>query len=193
MVDEKPIIKHGARILRPWEWLAIRDHLKPGTQLICDISLNTGMRSTELWLFIQHPEWFDESRRAIDLPKGAMLKSWRTLDERTVLLSIEGVKAVKTLFEATAKARVIHDRSNLRKELRTATLEAELSDNGISPKMFRKTVISWLMVTVPEKEPYILMSAGHGKDVQQRHYLAAGFERRDVEDMRKLLRGWGEA
>jgi integrase len=193
MVDEKPIVKHGARIMRPWEWFAIRDRLKPGTQMICDVSLNTEMRSTELWFFIQHPEWFHESRRAIELPKEAILKKRCTLDERTVLLSIEGVKSVKTLFDASKKARVEHDRSNLRKELREAAVEANLVDTGISPKMFRKTMISWLMATLSEKEPYILMSAGHGKDVQQRHYLAAGFERRDIEDMRKFLRGWGEA
>jgi hypothetical protein len=193
MVEEKPIIKHGTRILKPWEWIAIRDHLKSGTQIICDVSLHTEMRSTELWFFIQHPEWFTASRRAIDLPKEAILKKKCTLDERTILLSIEGVEAVKTMFGCSSRTRVEHDRSNLRKELKDAALAAKISDSGICPKMFRKTMISWLMATLPEKEPYILMSAGHGKDVQQRHYLAAGFERRDVEDMRKFLRGWGEA
>ena len=193
MVDEKPIIKHDTRILRPWEWYLIRDHLKPGPQLICDVSLNTEMRSTELWCFLQNEKWFTESRRAIELPKEAILKHKCTLDERTVLLSIEGVDAVKALFKCSAKARNEIDRSNLRKDLIRAAKEANLSTAGICPKMFRKTMISWLMATIPEKEPYILMSAGHGKDVQERHYLAAGFERGSIEEMRKFLKGWGEA
>jgi len=193
MVEEKPIIKHGTRIMRPWEWFLIRDCLKPGTQIICDVSLNTEMRSTELSCFIKHPEWYTESRRAIELPKEAILKKKCTLDERTVLLSIEGVNAVNTLFNCSVKIRKDIDRSNLRRELIQAATEAKLPTLGICPKMFRKTMISWLMATIPDKEPYILMSAGHGQDVQQRHYLAAGFERRDIEDVRKFLKGWGEA
>jgi hypothetical protein len=58
--------------------------------------------------------------------------------------------------------------------------------------MFRKTLIAWLVATIPEKDAYILMSIGHGSEVMQKHYLAAGFERRDVEDMRTYLKGWGE-
>lgn len=193
MVEEKPIIKHDTRIMRPWEWFLIRDCLKTGTQVVCDVSLNTEMRSTELSCFIQHPEWYTERRKAIELPKEAILKKKCTLDERTVLLSIEGVNAVNTLFGCSAKTRKEIDRSNMRKELKVAAESAKLSTLGICPKMFRKTMISWLMATIPDKEPYILMSAGHGQDVQQRHYLAAGFERGDIEDMRKFLKGWGEA
>jgi hypothetical protein len=192
MENEEPIIKHDTRILRPWEWLMIREKLNYGTQIYCDVLLYTEMRSTELEIFEQHKEWYSESRRAIDLPHEAIRKVKCTLDERTVLLSIPGVQAVNALFAAPPKIREERDRSNLRKELISATASADLSIRGIKPKMFRKTMISWLMATVPEKEPYILMSAGHGKDVQQRHYLAAGFQRRDKEDMKPHVKGWGE-
>lgn len=193
MVDETPIIKHDTRILRPWEWYLIRDNLKPGPQLICDVSLNTQMRSTELWCFLRNQKWFRESGKAIDLPKEAILKYRVTLDERTVLLSDKGVEFVHAIFDCSARVREEIDRSNLRKDLIKAAEEAKISTKGICPKMFRKTIISWLTATFPEKEPYILMSAGHGKDVQQRHYLAAGFERGSIEEIRKYLKGWGEA
>lgn len=192
MVDEKPIIKQDTRILRPWEWYLIRNQLRAETALICDVSLNTEMRSTELDCFLKNEKWFREGGKAIDLPKEAILKVKTTLDERTVLLSDLGVEAVKRIFALPAKARKI-DRSNLRKELLKAAESAKLSKEGIKPKMFRKTMISWLEATFPEKDRYILMSAGHGEDVQQRHYLAAGFERGDLEEMRKFLNGWGEA
>lgn len=193
MVDEKPIIKQDTRIMRPWEWYLIRDQLKPGTAMYCDVSLNTEMRSTELACFLKNEKWFREGGKAIDLPKEAILKVKTTLEERTVLLSDNGVTAVKAIFSASSKARRETDRSNLRKELIAAASGAKISTEGIKPKMFRKTMISWLEATFPEKDRYILMSAGHGEDVQQRHYLAAGFERGDTEEMRKFLKGWGEA
>lgn len=193
MVDVKPIIKQDTRILRPWEWFVIRDELRVGTQMVCDVSLNTEMRSTEMWSFLQNEKWFHEPRKAIELPKEAILKKKVTFDERTILLSDLGTVAVKTVFGWSHKVREEMDRSNLRKELMQAAIDANLPIDGICPKMFRKTMISWLMATIPDKEPYILMSAGHGKDVQQRHYLAAGFERGDIEEMRKFLKGWGEA
>lgn len=192
MVDEKPIIKQDTRILRPWEWYLIRNQLRAETALICDVSLNTEMRSTELACFLKNEKWFREGGKAIDLPKEAILKVKTTLDERTVLLSDQGVDAVKRIFSLPAKSRKL-DRSNLRKELIKAAESARLSKEGIKPKMFRKTMISWLEATFPEKDRYILMSAGHGEDVQQRHYLSAGFERGDLEEMRKFLTGWGEA
>ena len=193
MVDEKPIIKQETRILRPWEWYLIRDQLKPGTAMLCDVSLNTEMRSTELACFLKNERWFREGGKSIDLPKEAILKVKTKLEERTVLLSDKGVESIKTIFAASSKARGNIDRSNLRKELIAAAEDAKLSNEGIKPKMFRKTMISWLEATFPEKDRYILMSAGHGEDVQQRHYLAAGFERGDMEEMRKYLKGWGEA
>jgi integrase len=191
MIDDKPIIKSKTRVLRPWEWYSIRDHLKPSVQLYCDVAMCTGMRSTELAIFLKHPEWFNAARRVIELPQEAIKKK-TTWTARTVLLSIGGVEAVKTLFSASSKARMGKDRSNLRKELMTATIEAGLDPRGITPKMFRKTLIAWLVAAIAEKDAYILMSLGHGSDVRQKHYLAAGFERRDVEDMRKYLVGWGE-
>jgi len=191
MIDDKPIIKSSTRILRPWEWYAIRDRLKPTVQLYCDAAMCTGMRGTELEIFLQHPEWFSAARHVIDLPKGAIHKKTKQ-SARTVLLSIDGVEAIKTLFAASRKAREGKDRSNLRKELIAATIEAGLDPKGITPKMFRKTLIAWLVATIPEKDAYILMSIGHGSEVMQKHYLAAGFERRDVEDMRTYLKGWGE-
>ena len=87
MVDVKPIIKQDTRILRPWEWFVIRDELRVGTQMVCDVSLNTEMRSTEMWSFLQNEKWFHEPRKAIELPKEAILKQKVTFDERTILLS----------------------------------------------------------------------------------------------------------
>jgi hypothetical protein len=35
-------------------------------------------------------------------------------------------------------------------------------------------------------------SAGHTLETMQNHYTNLAFEKRDIEDMRIILKGWGE-
>jgi integrase len=181
----------------------LRENLNATYQIICDVLLNTGMRVEEFWEFVNHTykeqdnryanHWFSASRRCIDLPDCAIGKARCTIKQRTILLSPEGVRAVETLIAANNSIKHI-DRSNMRKRLINAAINAGISGIiGIKPKMFRKTLVSWLEATIPEKDVYILNSIGHSRETQHRHYLSMGFVKRDVEDMRKFLHGWGEA
>lgn len=200
-MPDKPIIKQDTLILTPSYWYLMREHLGANYQIICDVLLNTGMRIEEFWEFINHTykeqdgrygnHWYSATRRCIDLPESAIGKARCTIKQRTILLSPEGVRAVETLIAANGSIKYI-DRSNFRKVLINAAINAGMGGIvGIKPKMFRKTLVSWLMACVPEKEPYILVSIGHCQEIQHRHYLAMGFARKDVEDMRKFLNGWG--
>ena len=92
------IIKQDTRVLYPVEYRAIRSHLSFHHQLLLDGLLFTGMRGVEYCRFLEHPDWYKPSRRAIDLPKGSMLKKRAKQAERTVLLSNAGVQAVDTLL-----------------------------------------------------------------------------------------------
>lgn len=199
-MPDKPIIKQDTRILTPAEWYHLREHLNATYQIICDVLLNTGMRVEEFWEFSVHTykesdgrfsnHWFSATRRCIDLPECAIGKARCTIKQRTILLSPEGVQAVLTMISANGSIKHI-DRSNMRKYLIAAAKDADMDPNGIKPKMFRKTLVSWLMATVPEKDNYILYSIGHSQETQHRHYLSMGFARKDVDDMRKFLNGWG--
>jgi len=199
---EKPIIKQDTQILTPDLWYRMREHLGTNYQLICDFLLNTGMRVEEFWEFTTHTyqddesryanHWFSASRMCIDIPECAIGKARCTIKQRTVLLSPEGVRAVETLIAANGSIKHI-DRSNFRKVLIEAAANAGISKEGIKPKMFRKILVSWLVATSPEKDKYILYSIGHSQEIQHRHYLAMGFTRKDVDDMRKFLSGWGAA
>jgi integrase len=203
-MTDKPIIKQSTRILTPTEWYRLREHLTTKYQVVCDVLLNTGMRVEEFWEFNAHTyidtrndnkyanNWFSASRRCIDLPECAIGKARCTIKQRTILLSPNGVQAVETLISMNSSIKYT-DRSNMRKMLINSTIAAGLDPKGITNKMFRKTLVSWLMATVPEKEAHILYSIGHSQETQHRHYLSMGFVRRDVEDMRKFLYGWGEA
>jgi integrase len=149
------------------------------------------MRVEEFWELVEHPHWFSASRRCIDLPKGAIGKARCKMQERTIMLSPEGANAIQTMIGCNGSMKYV-DRSNMRKYLRTKAEEAGISKEGITSKMFRKCCASWLIATMPEKVIYITSSMGHSTETMQIHYLGMGFLRKDVEDMRKFFRGWGE-
>jgi len=190
---EKAVLKNETRVLTPFEYSQLRKALQDHKyKTICDVLLNTGMRITEFWELCRHPEWYDPKRRCIDLPGHAVKKAKTVYDARTIPLTYNGCQAVEELF------RVKPDyitRQSMIGVLEYAARNANLpeGDRGVMPKMFRKSLISWLMKVYPEKVFVIAGSAGHTFDVMQRHYASLSFARQDIEDMRKFLKGWGEA
>jgi hypothetical protein len=186
--ESKPdyIIKQNTRILRPSEYQAFREHLNPVYQILADVALNTGMRWVELWAFIKHPEWYRASRRCIELSAPAKEKClWR---ERTVHLTPTGCHAVEMLIGLKLKKSV--NRKNVLMAFRLAASKS-IGVTAITPKMFRKTLVSWLIKTMPERSLEISASMGHTQEVMRIHYLGIAFERKDVEEMRSYLKGWG--
>ncbi len=188
--NDEVIIKQGCRVLQLRNWYKMREKLNTTYQIIGDVLLCTGMRVEEFWELVDHPGWFNPNRRCIDLPKGSIGKTRCKLQERTILLTNEGVAAVQELINHTTSIKYI-DRSNMRKVLIKAAISAGLDSKGIMPKMFRKMAVSFLMNAVIEKEPYILASIGHSAETRDRHYLAMGFATRDQEDIKKFFKGWG--
>ena len=184
------IIKQKTRILKPSEYRSLREQLNPVHQVICDVLLNTGMRGEELWAFVKHPEWYRASRRCIELPLGSIKKIRCLHKERTVQLTQKGCECVETLIKLKLKRPVA--RSNFHLSLRLAASRS-IGEAGITPKMFRKTLVSWLIKTTPEKAFEISASMGHDLNTMRQHYVGIAFERNDVEEMREFLKGWGEA
>ena len=186
--ESKPdyIIKQNTRILRLSEYRAFREQLNPVYQILADVALNTGMRWVELWAFIKHPEWYRASRRCIELSAPTKEKClWR---ERTVHLTPTGCRADEMLIGLKLKKSV--NRKNVLMAFRLAASKS-IGEAGITPKMFRKTLVSWLIKCMPEKALEISASMGHTQEVMRIHYLGIAFERKDVEEMREYLKGWG--
>ena len=184
------IIKQNTRILRPAEYAQLREHLNPVHQVLCDVSLNTGMRGAEIWAFVKHPEWYRASRRCIEMPIGSIKKVRCLHKERTIHLTPTGCKAVEMLIGLKLKTPI--ERSNFHVSLRLGASKC-IGTAGITPKMFRKTLVSWLIKCMPEKALEISASMGHNLETMRVHYLGIAFERKDVEEMREYLKGWGEA
>jgi integrase len=192
-MDEKAIVKNETRVLTPFEYSQLRNALEDHKyKTICDVLINTGMRISEFWELCRHPEWYDVKRRCIDLPGHAVKKAKTVYGARTIPLTLDGCNAVEELFRVNPKYIT---RQSMIGVLELAAINAKIAegDKGIMPKMFRKSLISWLMKTYPEKVFVVAASSGHTFDVMQRHYASLSFQRQDIEDMKKFLKGWGEA
>ena len=191
------IIKHGSRILFPSEYEKLRAQMPVYYQIICDAALLSGMRPVELSRF--QPSWYRGSRRVIVLPKGACLKDKCEYQERTITLSLAGCDA----FDRFVNEKIIYKKKEIpayqrmpkrvafRDALRRYAVLAGIGEEGINPKMFRKTLVSWLIACYPEKQAYIQASMGHVQDTIVKNYLGLGFPGSEIEMMRTKLNEWG--
>jgi integrase len=169
------------------------EKMTPKYRAICNGLLHSQMRVEEFWWFLQHPHSYKPSRRCISLPKEAIRKKETLFKERDVVLSLEGCRVIELLIEMKLTKKDLMTRQAMGQYLNKIAKEAGVGDEGICPKMFRKTMISWLVAVFPEKHTWINSSAGHTSDIQLRHYAGIAFDRGSLEGMRSLLRGWGEA
>jgi integrase len=192
------ILKQGARILFPSDYEKMRDQMPLYYQIICDAFLHSGMRPIEGERF--QPSWYRGSRRVIVLPKGACLKEKCEFKERTITLSLAGCDAFDKLTTVMIKHKgkeipvlqMLPKRVAFRDALLRYAKLAGISPEGITPKMFRKTLVSWLVACYPEKSLYIQASMGHNQDTIVKNYLGLGFPRTEIDLMRsKYLNEWG--
>jgi integrase len=179
------IIKQNTRILTPDAWFKLRECLTPDYRVVCDVLLNTAMRIEELHWFEKHPEAYKASRRCISL-SSKKVKVVRV--ERDIMLTLRGCEAIELFIKV--KPRVAN-RSAMGEALKRAATYAEIGTEGITPKMFRKTYLSWLVAAIPENYFVIAMSAGHTLNILQKHYAGIAFQREDVVKMREYVKGWG--
>jgi integrase len=182
------IIKQNTRIMTPDSYFALRVHLNPEYKIICDVLLNTAMRVEELRWFSQHPEAYKASRRCISLTKSATKKVKVVRNERDIMLTLQGCEAVELFIKVKP---YIAQRAAMGEALKFAAEAAGIGSEGITPKMFRKTYLSWLVAASPENYFLIAMSAGHTLNILQKHYAGIAFQREDVMAMRAYVKGWG--
>jgi integrase len=192
------ILKQGARILFPADYEKLREQMPEYYQIICDALLLSGMRPIEFERF--QPSWYRGSRRVVQLPAESCLKQKCKFKARTINLSLAGCDAFDKLTGTTVKFKgkdipvyqMLPKRVAFRDALiRYATL-AGIGPEGMSPKMFRKTLVSWLVACYPEKNLYIQSSMGHDGDTIVNNYLGLGFTREQIDVMRmRYLNDWG--
>ncbi len=196
----RPIIKAGTRILRPAEYDALLDQIKRlktkyKYREIANALLYTGMRWVELERFHTHDtdpknreKWFDRRAMVIYLPREASRKKKRTMPDRYVYLSSQGITHVENFLRYVDK---LPGRVSLNNLLALWGKKANLG--RISVKTFRKTWESWLVAAYPNLIPLIAMSQGHTEITAMRHYLNLPFTKEDLEEIKIRTAGWSGA
>ena len=187
-----PILVKGTRILRPSEYLILRNQLNEDQQLILDSLLLTGMRYEELLRFHDHPDWLDDG--SIHLPAEAVLNGRAIKDpderQRWVRLSIRGKAVLPHLHRVAMPGRVAFDQMLKRKGLKAIETSPGFNPTKISAKSMRKTYTSWLRAYYPHMSDYIFLSMGHSSRTELRHYLGIPFTDRDKQEMKEWVEGW---
>ena len=192
------ILKQDTRILFPSDYESMREHMPRYYQLICDVNLLTGFRPVELSRF--NPAWYRASRRVIQLPDDACKKERCKYKERAIRLSLPGCDAMDKFVSEKVKHKkkevfayeMIPQRTAFGDALKRYANLAGIGDEGIVPKMFRKTLVSWLIACYPEKQIYIQSSMGHDGETIVNNYLGLGFTKEQMDTMRnKYLNDWG--
>jgi len=181
------IIKEGVRVLTPAEFDAIQNVIKKQDfKIILNVALYTGMRYVELQRFQQHKEWLKADRRCIYLPREASRKKRRTLRDRYVYLTPQGLSFVQLFFKVRKMPSIQH--WNIR--LKQWAEKAGIGTEGISAKTTRKTWESWLAVSYPDKLDLIAMNQGHTNLTALRHYLQLPFTDEEKAEIKNRTAGW---
>jgi integrase len=178
----------------PEEWGLVREQLNDQYRKIFDAFLHTGMRPIEARRLFSHSDWFDKTRRLVNLPKGAILKK-KAKQVRTVMLTLDGAIAVEKFLALDMKGKKLPSDSAMFQALQLAADKAKIDGGSehLSPKSFRKTWVSWLMVWDEGKIVSISKSMGHSAKVLQDFYLGLGFVKIEKDSIKKKMAGWGEA
>lgn len=189
-----PLTKNNIAVLTPTQWHLIENQLNGDYKIRGDFLLQTAMRISEAFYVSRHPECFREDHGAIFLPlvkgdeKFGKIRSKQL--ERAVLLSPKGIKAVNLFFE---KNIGLPSYQAMDMAFKRAGKAADFDIRNITTKMFRKTFISWGINAFPELKGKFAASAGHSTETMDGYYLAYGFRKEDIKDMRTEQAGWGEA
>jgi len=186
------IENNGVRILRPWEFAAVREEAARGDKeraLQLDALTFTGMRYIEMERFHAHPEWFNGGY-LIHLPKEAIKKVKIKQRSRYVRLNELGRKAViKFLAGGQLPGRKGWDGL-----MRAWGRRAGIGEEAMCSKTTRKTWESWLVYFDRKGKnwPFIMSSQGHTSETSLGHYATFPFVGKDQVEMAPYVRGWPE-
>lgn len=188
---ERIIIRQKCRILPPAQTKRFFAVMNPGYRVTCSALLHTGLRLVELWALRDHPEWYHASDRLIDLPKeGSAKKAKIESVDRTIRLTEDGCRAVETFLSVKPPVR---ESDAFGRALKRYAIKADLGIKGITPKMFRKMLASWLVeckndLNIDALD--IIANMGHDLKTLQKHYLGIGFSQEEHIEMMMFLKGW---
>lgn len=186
------ILLENCRILNAREHRSLLKALTDGYDMQYEAQVLTGMRDVEFNLFLDNPDWFIDEGRCIHLPKSAVKKTKVRFKERYIWLSAWGFNVIDKLCKKQRSRDPLEamDRRAWGPMLKRAAVRAGISDDGIMPKMTRKTWECWLVMAFPHLKAEIFLSQGHTELVALSNYLMLPFNAQDREEMIPYVSGW---
>ena len=181
--------KRAVAVLTPQQESLIDSFLNADYKIRKNFLLQTAVRIVEGRFISQHPECYRKENAAVFLPKVEEIGKKRcTIDNRAVMLSPDGIKAVEDFFD---KKVGLPSYQAMEPAFKRAAKRADIDTRYITSKMYRKTMISWLINVYPERKEAITHFAGHDDVTMLNHYITYGFRKDDVKDMKDRVAGWG--
>lgn len=180
---------HKIRILSPFEYDGLAMQIdKPYLRTILNVAFYSGMRYVEVQRFYEHPEWWQRSRNLIYLPKEADRKVKRVAPERYISPVPPQLIGEMPYFFKNKKPPTLQTWDvNLKRWAK----KAGLVTTGISAKITRATIESWMFAT-GELIEKICLRQGHTQLTSLRHYLVIPqiFTEAERLEIKKRLAGW---
>ena len=194
MTDTETIFittKKGAkiRILTPGEYDKLiqtitTNHLRT----LLNICFFTGMRYVEIQRLHQHPEYWRRVRQVIYLDRSAQRRVKRTNPERWVPV-VPQIQGELPYFFKNKQPPVI---KVWNENLKRWAEKAGITTEGITPKMTRASIETWMYVAgLPMNE--ICLRQGHDKLTSLNHYqvISQVFTTAEIHEIKTRLAGWG--
>ena len=183
----EPIYVKGVRVLDPSDREAIYNAIpKQHHKTIFDMLFWSGMRYVEVQRFHDHPEWYMKERRAIHLPEEAQLKVKRIAPERYIHPLPPQLDGLLPYFFSNKRPPV---QAAWNRNMNRWVFAAGLGEKGMSSKVTRKTIESW-MITAEIPLNVVCLRQGHDSLTSMRHYQGLPFTDGDRVRIKNVLRSW---
>ncbi len=174
------------RILGPFDYDQLVQKIsRANLRTLFNVCFWSGMRYVEVQRLHLHPEWWLKERQALHLPREASLKKKRTIPERYVPVPPQLASELPYFFQNPAPMSLQGWRDNL---LRWAW-RCDWDEAGITPKMTRATIESWMYAAGLEPG-WICLRQGHDSITSMNHYRGIPFTDAEKSEIRKRLAGW---
>ncbi len=180
------VTSDGTKVLTVEEYDTFIQNIPKKKRVVFEVNVITGMRYIELQRLHENPQWYEEDRNQIILPKEAQKKVKQKLVKRTIYPL---PSTFRYIFNDFIEGSRPPEHSSWYRDLLRWSEKSNI-EPVVGPKTPRKTIESWMLKSgIPEIE--IFGRQGHDPITSMRHYQALSFTDYEMRDIKKRLREWG--
>lgn len=175
----------GTKVLTVQEYDKLVSAMPSKLRVIFELAIITGLRYVELQRLYDNPQWYNQGRNQIILPKSAQKK----VKQKQGTRSIDKLPSTFSyMFTAFKDGKKPPEQSSWNRDLQRYSEKACISPK-VNPKTSRKTIESWMLKAgIPEIEIY--SRQGHDPITSLRHYQSLSFTDYELRDIKKRLTEW---